>query len=422
MALVQTSIIEYVPTEVVEGIMVSIDNDADLHAFISSSPILLKIFLAAKHRILYYRLINKLDCVLKDAMMEQSQPSLVPHSPVYFQDVEEAVERYKHILAGDIVEPSELGTTDIIDMMVFNRAIEFFVDWFQADVLNKRSPWNQANDENDPVAKKLSRTERLRITRALYRYQTITKIYGTRMERPDDIEASMEHYNVKLLDLFEPFEVHQIAAVDQYISDLLSYLIQLSSVGILPLDTFMWTDPWGNMVDQDTAFVGFFRYLQWSYHYAKDRLQNHEETKTQLPDMMNNYLEPTWSALWEIQDEEGERKDLEEYKTTKDTREEEAELQVFVGDHVDQVPYAWVKRYPHYVNRFGDFDEVDNAKKKLDNRERSHVDLLAVEKAYARWCCVFWDEERAEEILRRCRGYWKDGGDAYEVEEDLYDQ
>ncbi|OTA00869.1 hypothetical protein A9Z42_0011500 [Trichoderma parareesei] len=234
----QNSRLEGLPCLIQHNVLTMLDL-CDIDSLARASPVLYQLVKRDRASLIYRRLKSTLGSVLVDAYAAY-QTSFPPWTdsirdlPV----VEPFLESYANSLRFDKPGPSidDLGEKAIIGMWTFHTTIvEPLIDVYARMTLEKLSShlevknniayvgnWIPDGDGPDVSSPEppLSPTERMRILRAMYRFQLHGHIFGsqgrTRPRFEDDPYVSIDDVTRLFFNLFEPWEFEEIASFEHH--------------------------------------------------------------------------------------------------------------------------------------------------------------------------------------------------------------
>lgn len=234
----QNSRLEGLPCLIQHNVLTMLDL-CDIDSLARASPVLYQLVKRDRASLIYRRLKSTLGSVLVDAYAAY-QTSFPPWTdsirdlPV----VEPFLESYANRLRSDKTGPSidDLGEKAIIGMWTFHTTIvEPLIDVYARMTLEKLSShlevknniayvsnWIPDGDGPDVSSPEppLSPTERMRILRAMYRFQLHGHIFGsqgrTRPRFEDDPYVSIDDVTRLFFNLFEPWEFEEIASFEYH--------------------------------------------------------------------------------------------------------------------------------------------------------------------------------------------------------------
>ena len=224
--------IESLPVEIQRHIMLCLPNLGSLSAIIRASPVFYSLFQHEPKNFIANCLINRLgDTFLdaytaraamqddfqkqrRDAMKMRQEPSIVwPFLESYRKKVEQLpCNAWIHSIS--LPEAVEIATfhTSIVEPLV-----EQYASWALANL----SPSDQPTS--------LSSTERMRIQRAMYRFQLVCDVFGNKLK--DDNLSTNRPRNLgclRFLSSYEPWEIEEILCINAFVQE--EYHQRLSDV------------------------------------------------------------------------------------------------------------------------------------------------------------------------------------------------
>jgi len=209
--------LESLPTDALIAVMSAVDLSSDLKALIHASPIVYRSFLVARASILICVIRNDLGPVLRDALMLLYTKTLSRLDSEYDSVLDNAVCQYRRLLSGPCSEKN-INSEIAIKIIQLNRVVQYFVDLYSTSRLSF------LRQMNPKCGRPASDNERRHITQAIFRSQTMIKLYGgwnpeqRTQHDPNDIIAR------KLVDLFRPWEIQQIAEASAFTWSVCLYL------------------------------------------------------------------------------------------------------------------------------------------------------------------------------------------------------
>lgn len=256
----------------------------------------------------------------------------------------------------------------------------------------------------------LSRSEEIRIFRALYRYETFCHLFGRNKGRRHDAFRA-EEINEMFLCLFDPWEAEAIGCIDLFMRDKYKYIFEevkwdLSDEnpkyqwanGVLnPWDSFNIAGEWHDYMDGTVS-----RGLEMLARLLA--VEDHQTLVDKMERCLTHSHEldaPLREALWG-----GTQFERREESTTANDRDDAQrgrDPMKFGGDVVppDGPPLAWVLLWSGiYVNIYGEFTP----------------------KSLRDWGYIMWDERRwielgAKDLVLR---QWETEPDAVDLIQELY--
>ncbi|KAK4129795.1 hypothetical protein N657DRAFT_563188 [Parathielavia appendiculata] len=411
------------PPELFEKILMAVDTIRDLASFVATSRFAYWLFQTRKRAVLFKVLQNELGPVLTDARFLFGFPSLNPGARHFYIDwLHTKAATYVSMLRshGDAEQLARgQGIPSVGELTELCRTlhqVNLLADFYAAALLGHDCPlaWVRGSaDPACPARRPLSRTERLRLVRALYRRQIISNAWApskrdaTRTARPWSraelaaIGNTSEHQGVRLglFSAFEPWELQQVDHVNLFITCLCLVLARLAatwSQAHPTVHTILTVRPilphnYGQMY----AHLGILvHYLQANPALADSALDNLRRTLgSQLlwndSEFRRYELSPLTSLLWQLD----RARDFPDPGRDKWVSGPNSVAVRFVQDELDLAPFAWVDTLNgRYLNLFG---------QGLCSPASGRYDRALKESMLATWRCAgftLWDRDRAEAL------------------------
>jgi len=229
------------PLEILSRIFAGAGSLSDLRAVASTSQRAYSAFLAEKAVLIYRVLSNELGPVLSDAvaLSQTGCPDVL--SPSYHQQLRDFVSLYGgYLTSQNHPRPYELSLNFVLGLVSSYRTMTYIANvfttsaglLFQNDIEPSPSGTPAAAPplaSGNPLAAPPSRTEQLRILRALYRLEILFHLYGHYAHgyRRRYNKRDTECFNYRLFGLWEPWELEQVSSVAGFMQRLHCEFAQL---------------------------------------------------------------------------------------------------------------------------------------------------------------------------------------------------
>lgn len=413
--------IENLPVEIQRQIMLCLPTLGSLGAIIRASPIFYSLFQSEPKNFIGNCLINILGdtfldaCTARAAMQDDFQKErrdamkLGHEASVIWPFLESYRKKVQQLPCNSWIH--SISLPEALEMAMFHSStveplVEKYVSWALANLGTSAKPTS------------LSRTERMRIQRAMYRFQIVCDVFGNKLEDGNVSEQRPRQLGcLRFLSSYEPWEIEEILCIntffqEQYQKRLLEVSDDLNSI------------PWRSIVTAGQALdLGRARTLRYEISEvyvlvmltqltgtrkssrdflvsqglpllaSVSRIQDHDELAATLRTNMHYDVWVTW--LDDITGNTDMHERWERLYSDRDLAQDEGRPIPFRGDDPDSPPLAWVLIWGEtYSNLFGTF----------------------IPKPLRLWGYIMWDVRRLEEtgaierLMREWYEMWQ-GGD-----------
>lgn len=413
--------------ELFDNILFEIDSVRALSNLITTSRFICRRFEWRREHVIFRVLQNELGPVLTDArflrVFPYADPGRDPEDrPDYWDGIHTMATVYMNMLAGReraaTALPNQQELTELCQTL-YN--VNFLAE---AYISSRLRQFGSAGPATAPP----SRTERLRILRAIYRRQIISNAWAPTRRRPaftdEDVVAmsnTTEHEGRRLglLAAFQPWEMDQVDQIDHFITQLCSgFLIEIEE-GEYPTAQQISATQFGEIFTHLNCLVRYMKDYQsllsrvidvmpWERTTRPWRGDNIEDGPPELV-FIYRYSMLCFRHAWQtyryetFPDPVRDRRHLRSHSNTA-SMDSEPYIR-FAGDAVDSVPFAWVDALRgRYVNLFGETlnPPFGTAVLGLYDDKGASYDPLD---AWRRAGMPLWDRKRVEAI--KALGPWK---------------
>ncbi|KAJ2993037.1 hypothetical protein NUW58_g1968 [Xylaria curta] len=375
----QTSLIESLNTDALAEVMSACYSLEDLRALIHASPVLYRGFLSAKRTILLNMVEEDLGPGIRDAVgfVLIGKLDTNTSSERFREQIKQAVRRYAALPAGRMAVSS---ATDghIIKIIQINRAVQFFARGY----ITARLYLTQFEGG-------ASNSERLRISCAIIRHQFLTTL---RPQGDWKGEGTYMFHN-----LFQAWEIQQIAMVHSFIGSFSSHFIANNPIGELKRETWDLVELRRNVIAE--------KLMQEPEHY-----NIRKQVKDEINYLKSGYFSSCFEESHFFLSQAIGRKEhlipsgseaLDNFERRRDrlyAREKEMPA-ITAGRLATDPPYAWVDALDGLnCCRWG-FDLV-----RVPGPETTTDYHKVVVRKIIEWCWTgyaFWDKEHVEALKKK---------------------
>ncbi|RMZ83270.1 hypothetical protein DV738_g1398, partial [Chaetothyriales sp. CBS 135597] len=222
-----SSPLERLPGELICRVLTSVSDLATLRSLIHASPVLHSAYLHNRNTVLRVCLGRELDGVLVDACATLMSRVRMLGSPRTNKLVIDFLNVYKGWLSGsspypdlESINPSSIRWMASVHLAVVRPLALRYADWALAN-LRKGIADTAVAVEGTPTEPhtaedSMSRSEEIRVLRALYRYETYYHLFG----RNDGVRyGGFRHHEISeyFFGLFEPWEAEACGSIDLFV-------------------------------------------------------------------------------------------------------------------------------------------------------------------------------------------------------------
>ncbi len=395
---VPTSGLASLPHELILFILCSLDSVFDLYALIRTSSRPYLVFRAEQGQVLFSVLSNELGPVIRDAVALSKMEFHDSFKPTYFREVAAITSQYADLLSGKRhLSASTISLDELRGILPLHRAVNSIARFFASCKIQcvSQASRHSPADVASVAARIASSSELLRIKRALYRREMVSRLGGNGYHalgtRKPWRYADLRAINCGFLNLFEPWHIGQVRSVNVFLSVLCKAHLFEAPADIL-----------GAEMNEEMLTRIYFR-LE-SLGTVLDALDKTEagrrfKQETSLAMSRSSYdarnasrFKRCWMSCLNQQNEYVRR---HRYVLDRDGREARGERMHFVADSELDPPYAWIDglRGCYCSSWLGRLEE--------DLDEISEAEVKEADERKTLWNClgfIFFDRDRIQAL------------------------
>ncbi|KAI1980024.1 hypothetical protein LOZ53_006254 [Ophidiomyces ophidiicola] len=331
--------------------------------------------------LLRHCLENTLENVTVDACSAYWSGKLELHCGISLEKTSGFFESYRNRLSASqqsLIFPEKLSERVLKDMIRFH-----YMVWNTAKLYATTTMANLAVEINEPQSVSSSNTEETRIVRALYRFQVCCNIFGKGYERwrASDFR-SIESINISVMyfDLFEPWEVEEIACIHHFITQQFNQIFDAISWDVNEKNPKFANErpptPPGafHLEDECTRQDLLEGVISWGLEFLDIALsiKNHDHLVTVMQDNIT-YVWGYFLGFFGPFSESAQDNLRDNHLTFRHEKQDRAEPLPFQGDDASLPPYAWTVIWSGtYSNYYG----------------------YCIRSSFRDWGYIFWDKHR----------------------------
>ncbi|POS71620.1 hypothetical protein DHEL01_v209986 [Diaporthe helianthi] len=393
--------IESLPAEIQRHIMLFLPSLGSLGAVIRASPVLYSLFRHEPKNYIVNCLINVLgdsfiDAITARAAMQESFQHL---RCIAMKEGHETriIWPFLEAYQGSLQRLSykrwirSLSLSEAVEMATFQTStVEPLVEEY--------SSWALANLGVPATTTGLSKNERMRIQRALYRFQIVCDVFGNKLKDNYLSNHRPRHLGcIRFLSSYEPWEIEEILCINAFFQD--QYKTRLEEVSE-DLSTIIWRSA-GEPGETVDAMGAHTRQSSRNFLVSQGlplltsvlRIRDRGELAATLRANVDHHAGHIW--LDDVTGNMDMHERWERSYSERDLAQDEGRPIPFRGDDTGSPPLAWVLIWGEtYSNLFGTF----------------------IPKPLRRWGYIMWDAWRLDEtgarerLMREWHDMWQ-GGD-----------
>ncbi|KAG8157991.1 hypothetical protein KVR01_012263 [Diaporthe batatas] len=395
--------IESLPAEIQRHIMLCLPSLGSLGACILSSPVFYSLFQSEPKNYIANCLINILGDTFVDAStaraaiqdsFQQARCAAMKaghETRIIWPFLETYREHVQHLSCKDWIH--SISLPEAVEMATFQTSIvEPLVDEYAC--------WALANLSTSAKAMELSKIERIRIQRAMYRFQIVCDVFGNKLEGNNMANQRLRQLGcLRFLAGYDPWEIEEMLCINAFFQQ--QYQKRLLEVSG-DLDPVVWGSP-GEPGEEISPVRLHMRSSSRNFLVSQGlplmasvlRIRDREELAATLRANMDSGYRVWHMWLDDVTGNTDMNERWERSYSERDLAQDEQRPIPFRGDSPDSPPLAWVLIWGEtYSNLFGIF----------------------IPKPLHLWGYIMWDARRMEEtgarerLMREWDDMWQ-GGD-----------
>lgn len=379
--------IESLPVEIQRQIMFCLPSLASLGAIIRASPIFYSLFQSEPKNFI----ANCLILGLGDAFLDASTAQAAMQDDFQRQRCDAMKMRRESTIVWPFLESylkkvQELPCNAWIHSISLPEAVQMatFHTSTVEPLVEQYASWALGNIGTSAQSTTLSSTERMRIQRAMYRFQILCDVFGNKLKH-DNLSANRPRNLrcLRFLSRYEPWEIEEILCINTFFQEKYEQRLSEVSDDLNPNNNRLHShSPLGGPEDafdlEQARTRCYFRNFLVSQGLpllaSVLPIDDHDELVDGLSVQMHHFVSDTW--LDDITGNTDMHQRWERSYSERDAAQDEGRPMTFRGDDLDSPPLAWVLIWGEaYSNLFGTF----------------------IPKPLRLWGYIMWDARRLEE-------------------------